>query len=225
MTERLPQIHNSDSDESRQCYTQPGQESRPRLFNFENLSPESQAIYDASRAGSRFDHLIDHALLLARIQGDEEQIVYASEPDDTFPGSDLLDAVQNKRWNEARGLIRAHVDVNATNAMGQTALHLASDPGVVDALLRFGRGKTSLMTSATDRCKPHANEVMRIPSRSWRVITSWGRLVTSPLSNQLRRSPYAEFKAWGHPSNWTYLLANRNGLLVSTKLTLSSSDT
>lgn len=138
MTERLPQIHNSDSDESRQCYTQPGQEPRPKLFNFDNLSPESQAIYDASRAGSRFDHLIDHALLLARIRGDKEQLVYASEPDDMLPDTALLDAVENKRWNEARGLIRSHVDVNATNAVGQTALHLADDPGVIDALLRFG---------------------------------------------------------------------------------------
>lgn len=85
MTERLPQIHNSDSEESRQCYTQPGQHPRPKLFDFGNLSPESQAIYDASRAGSRFDHLIDHALLLARIRGDKEQLVYASEPDDTLP--------------------------------------------------------------------------------------------------------------------------------------------
>lgn len=138
MTERLPQIHNSDREESRQCYTQPGQEPRPKLFDMGNLSPESQAIYDASRAGSRFDHLIDHALLLARIRGDKEQLVYASEPDDTLPGTALLDAVENGRWNEARGLIRSHVDVNATNAFGQTALHLANDPGVIDALLRFG---------------------------------------------------------------------------------------
>ncbi len=138
MTERLPQIHNSDSEESQQCYTQPGQEPRPELFYFGNLSPESQAIYDASRAGSRFDHLIDHTLLLARIRGDKEQLVYASEADDTLPGTALLDAVENGRWNEARGLIRSHVDVNATNAFGQTALHLANDPGVIDALLRFG---------------------------------------------------------------------------------------
>ncbi|MBW8374981.1 ankyrin repeat domain-containing protein [Stenotrophomonas sp.] len=138
MTERLPQIHNSDREESRQCYTQPGKEPRPELFDFGNLSPESQAIYDASRAGSRFDHLIDHALLLARIRGDKEQLVYASEPDDTLPGTTLLDAVENGRWNEARGLIRSHVDVNVTNAFGQTALHLADDPGVIDALLRFG---------------------------------------------------------------------------------------
>ena len=138
MTERLPQIHNSDREESRQCYTQPGQEPRPKLFDMGNLSPESQAIYDASRAGSLFDHLIDHALLLARIRGDKEQLVYASEPDDTLPGTALLDAVENGRWNEARGLIRSHVDVNATNAFGQTVLHLADDPGVIDALLRFG---------------------------------------------------------------------------------------
>lgn len=138
MTERLPQIHNSDREESRQCYTQPGQEPRPKLFDLGNLSPESQAIYEASRAGSRFDHLINHALLLARIRGDKEQLVYASEPDDTLPGTALLDAVENGRWNEARGLIRAHVDVNATNAFGQTALHLADDLGVIDALLRFG---------------------------------------------------------------------------------------
>lgn len=138
MTERLPQIHNSDSDQSRQCYTQPGQDPRPKLFDFGNLSPESQAIYDASRAGSRFDHLIDHALLLARIRGDQEQLVYASEADDTLPGTALLDAVENGRWNEARGLIRSHVDVNATNTLGQTALHLADDLGVIDALLRFG---------------------------------------------------------------------------------------
>ncbi|MBH1550216.1 ankyrin repeat domain-containing protein [Stenotrophomonas maltophilia] len=138
MTERLPQIHNSDREESRQCYTQPGHEPRPKLFDFSNLSPESQAIYDASRAGSRFDHLIDHALLLARIRGDKEQLVYASEPDDTLTGTTLLDAVENGRWNEARGLIRSHVDINATNAFGQTALHLADDSGVVDALLRFG---------------------------------------------------------------------------------------
>lgn len=121
MSERLPQIHNSDREELRQCYTQPGQEPRPKLFNFGNLSPESQAIYDASRAGSRFDHLIDHALLLARIRGDKEQLFYAPEPDDTLPGTTLLDAVGNKRWNEVRGLIRSHVDVNATNAFGQTA--------------------------------------------------------------------------------------------------------
>lgn len=138
MTERLPQIHNSDREESRQCYTQPGQAPRPKLFDFGNLSPESQAIYDASRAGSRFDHLIDHALLLARIRGDKEQLVYASEPDDTLTGTTLLDAVENGRWNEARGLIRSHVDINATNTFGQTALHLANDPGVIDALLRFG---------------------------------------------------------------------------------------
>lgn len=138
MTERLPQIHNSDREESRQCYTQPGQKPRPKLFDFGNLSPESQAIYEASRAGSRFDHLIDQALLLARIRGDKEQLVYASEPDDTLPGTTLLDAVANGRWNEARGLIRSHVDVNATSAFGQTALHLADDPGVIDALLRFG---------------------------------------------------------------------------------------
>lgn len=138
MTERLPQIHNSDREESRQCYTRPGQDPRPKLFDFGNLSPESQAIYEASRAGSRFDHLIDHALLLARIRGDKEQLVYASEPDDTLPGTALLDAVENGRWNEARGLIRSHVDVNATNAFGQAALHLADDPGVIDALLRFG---------------------------------------------------------------------------------------
>ncbi len=138
MTERLPQIHNSDREESRQCYTQPGQDTRPKLFDFGNLSPESQAIYEASRAGSRFDHLIDHALLLSRIQGDKEQLVYASEVDDTLPGTALLDAVDNGRWNEARGLIRSHVDVNATNTFGQTALHLANDPGVIDALLRFG---------------------------------------------------------------------------------------
>jgi len=138
MNERLPQIHNSDSDQSRQCYTQPGKEPRSKLFDFGNLSQESQAIYDASRAGSRFDHLIDHALLLARIRGDQEQLVYASEPDDTLPGTALLDAVENGRWNEARGLIRSHVDINATNIHGQTALHLADDPGVIDALLRFG---------------------------------------------------------------------------------------
>jgi hypothetical protein len=138
MIERLPQIHNADLDETRQAYTQPSDKPRSRLFDFGNLSPESEAIYEASRAGSRFDHLIDQALLLARIRGDKEQLVYASEPDDTFAGSDLLDAVKNKQWNEARGLIRSHVDVNATDALGQTALHLADDPGVVDALLRFG---------------------------------------------------------------------------------------
>lgn len=86
MNERLPQIHNSDRKELRQCYTQPGQEPRPKLFDFGNLSPESQAIYDASRAGSRLDHLID----------------------------------------------------NVTNAFGQTALHLADDLGLIDALPRFG---------------------------------------------------------------------------------------
>lgn len=138
MTERLPQIHNSDREKSRQCYTQPGQDPRPKLFDFGNLSPQSQAIYEASRAGSKFDHLIDHALLLARIRGDKEQLVYASEADDTLPGTTLLDAVENGRWNEARGLIRSHVDINAINAFGQTALHLADDPGVIDALLRFG---------------------------------------------------------------------------------------
>ncbi|MBA0350855.1 ankyrin repeat domain-containing protein [Stenotrophomonas maltophilia] len=77
-------------------------------------------------------------MLLARIRGDKEQLVYASEPDDTLPGTTLLDAVENGRWNEARGLIRSHVDVNATNTLGQTALHLADDLGVIDALLRFG---------------------------------------------------------------------------------------
>lgn len=138
MNERLPQIHNSDRKELRQCYTQPGQEPRHKLFDFGNLSPESQAIYDASRAGSRLDHPIDHALHLARIRGNQEQLVYASEPDDTLPGTTLLDAVENKRWNEARCLIRSHVDVNVTNAFGQTALHLADDPGLIDALLRFG---------------------------------------------------------------------------------------
>ncbi|WP_349998180.1 hypothetical protein [Stenotrophomonas lacuserhaii] len=138
MTERLPQIHNSDREESRQCYTQPGQEPRLKLFDFGNLSPESQAIYEASRADSRLDHLIDHALLLARIRGDKERLVYASEPDDTLPGTTLLDAVENERWNKARGPIRPHVDVNATNAFGQTTLHLADDAGVLDALLRFG---------------------------------------------------------------------------------------
>ncbi|MGV7183803.1 hypothetical protein [Xanthomonas axonopodis] len=138
MSERLPQIHNADSEAGRHAYTQPGDQPRSRLFDFGNLSPESEAIYEASRAGSRFDHLIDQALLLARIQGDKEQLLYASEPGDTFPGADLLDAVKNKRWNEARGLIRSHVDVHVTNALGQTALHLADDPGVVDALLRFG---------------------------------------------------------------------------------------
>lgn len=54
------------------------------------------------------------------------------------PARTLLDAMASGRWNETRGLIRSHVDVNATNAFGQTALHLANDPGVIDALLRFG---------------------------------------------------------------------------------------
>ncbi|HDS1190238.1 ankyrin repeat domain-containing protein [Stenotrophomonas maltophilia] len=115
-------------------------EAKPshRSPNAASPCPESQAIYDVSRAGSRFDHLIDHALHLARIRGDKEQLFYASEADDTLPGTALIDVVANGRWNEARGLIRSHVDVNATNSDGQTALHLAGDPGVIHALLRFG---------------------------------------------------------------------------------------
>jgi ankyrin repeat protein len=68
----------------------------------------------------------------------------------------LVDAVKNQDAESVRALLKQHVDVNAPEADGTTALHWAAHWGdleTVDALLREGANAPRSTVTAPRRCR------------------------------------------------------------------------
>lgn len=94
-----------------------------------------QAKANSNEPGLIFEALSEPRFLALLLEGKADPNQVATGKDLSTP---LLDACKNNLQESAELLLRAGADVNATNGIGTTPLHLASQPEIVRLLVSHG---------------------------------------------------------------------------------------